>query len=134
MTTISPAVWYGRIVGIVLTLAGIVGLAMTTSQDKVAEVAGLDVNLTHNLVHLATGLVGLYVGFMALRHARSFAIVFGVVYAALGVWGLIEGGPFDPFGIFGTIDMTDTWIHLLLGIAGIGAYVASTTRTEETVV
>ena len=130
-TTASPAVMYSRIFGIVLTIVGVLGLFVTTNQDTASSLLGFDVNLTHNLVHLATGLIGVGVGFYALAYARMYAIVFGVVYTALGVWGLVEGSGFDPFGLFGSIDMADNILHLAIGVLGIGAYAASTDRTRE---
>ena len=124
-TTASPAVMYARIFGIVLTLVGVLGFLVTTNQDTTSELLGFDVNLTHNFVHLASGIVGLIAGFMVLTMARGYALVFGLVYAALGIWGLVHGDGFDPFGIFGQVDMADNILHLAIGVVGLGAYAAS---------
>ncbi len=132
--TISPAVTYARVFGVVLTLVGILGFFVTTSQDNVEPLLGFDVNLTHNLVHLATGVLGLVAGFTALRYARTYAIALGVVYTVLGVWGLVAGDGFDPFGIFGHINMADNFLHLAIGVLGIGAYVASKADDDDVVV
>ena len=127
----SPAVTYARVLGVALTLAGILGLVVNPEQDVVKSLLGLDVNLTHNIVHLATGVLGLVVGFKLLEHARTYALVFGVVYAALAIWGLSVGDGFDPFGLLGNVNMADNFLHLALGALGIGAYVASRApRTE----
>ncbi|MBC7461188.1 MAG: DUF4383 domain-containing protein [Thermoleophilia bacterium] len=130
-TTASPAVMYARIFGVVLTLAGIVGLFVNTDQNVTKSLLGFDVNLTHNFVHLATGVVGLIVGFMVLSAARTYALVFGVVYTVLAVWGLVHGNGFNPFGIFGEINRADHFLHLALGVAGVGAYIASPMATRE---
>jgi hypothetical protein len=132
-TTTSPAVMYARVFGIVLTLVGVLGLLVTTEQDSVEQLLGFDVNLTHNLVHLLTGVLGLIAGFSALVYARTYAIVLGVVYTLLGVWGLVAGDGFDPFGLFGSINMADHVLHLAIGILGIGAWVASRERDVERV-
>lgn len=129
----SLAVMYARILGIALTIAGVAGLFVTTDQDAVSQLLGLDVNLTHNIVHLATGVLGLVAGFAMLAWARTYALVFGVVYAALGVWGLFEGDTFDPLGIFGNVNMADTVLHLVLGVLGIAAYAMSRHVTRETI-
>jgi hypothetical protein len=129
-TTISPAVWYARIFGIVLTILGVVGLFLTTSQNNVEQVVGMDVNLMHNLVHLATGVLGLVVGYSMLHMARTYAIGLGLVYAVLGIWGLIEGATFDPLGLFGNINTMDTIVHLAIGVVGIAAWAMSNTDTE----
>jgi hypothetical protein len=132
-TAASPAVMYARIFGIVLTIVGILGLFVTTDQDTVESLLGFDVNLTHNLVHLGTGVLGLIAGFALLSWARAYAIVFGVVYTALALWGLVEGEGFDPFGIFGTIDMADNILHLAIGLLGIGAWAAVRDMPRERV-
>lgn len=130
-THASPAVMYARIFGIVLTLVGILGLVITTDQDTVDQLLGFDVNLTHNLVHLATGVLGLVAGFSMLMYARTYAIVLGVVYTALGIWGLTAGDGFDPFGLFGNIDMADNVLHLAIGVLGLGAFAASRETGRE---
>lgn len=130
-TTISPAVMYARVFGVVLTLVGILGLLVNAEQDTVEQLLGFDVNLTHNLVHLASGVLGLIVGFSVLAYARSYAIVLGVVYTILGVWGLTAGDNFDPFGAFGSINVADHFLHLAIGVLGIAAWVASRARGLE---
>ncbi|MBC7462000.1 MAG: hypothetical protein H7287_11610, partial [Thermoleophilia bacterium] len=59
------------------------------------------------------------------------ALVFGVVYTALAVWGFVHGDGFNPFGIFGEINMADHFLHLALGVAGVGAYIATPLATRE---
>lgn len=127
----SPAVLYAWIFGAVLTLVGVLGFFLTTSQDNVESLLGFDVNLFHNIVHLSTGVLGLIAGFMAVMYARLYAIVLGVVYTLLGVWGLAAGGVIDPFGLFGQINMADHFLHLAIGLLGIGAYVASRSRGTD---
>lgn len=131
-TTASPSVMYARIFGVVLTLVGILGLLVTTDQDTTSQLLGFEVNLTHNLVHLATGVLGLVAGFSLLVWARTYAIVLGVVYTALAIWGFIVGDGFDPFGLFGEIDMADNVLHLAIGVLGIAAYFAGERTVRET--
>lgn len=130
-TNYSPAVWYARIVGVVLLLAGILGLIINTSQNAVEPLLGLDVNLTHNFVHLLTGIIGVAIGFYALRHSRMYALVFGVVYTVLAVWGMAEGSNFNPFDLFVRINTADHILHLALGIAGIAAWAMSRDEVNE---
>jgi Domain of unknown function (DUF4383) len=130
-TTYSPSVWYARIVGIVLTLVGILGLVLTASQDNVESLLGFDVNLTHNLVHLLTGIVGIAIGYSAIKATRTFALVFGLVYTVLGVWGLAVGGDFDPLGLFGRINMADHVLHIALGVVGLAAWAMSRDEVGE---
>jgi hypothetical protein len=132
-TTTSPAVMYARVFGVVLTLVGILGFFVTTNQDVVKPLLGFDVNLTHNLVHLATGVLGLIAGFSVLTFARPYAILLGVVYTVLGVWGLAVGNGFDPFGLLGNVNVADSFLHLAIGVVGIGAWVATRETGRELV-
>ena len=129
----SPAVMYARVFGVVLTLVGILGLAINTDQETVKSLLGFDVNLTHNVVHLLTGVLGLVAGFSMLVYARAYALVLGIVYAALGIWGLAVGDGFDPFGLLGSVNMADNFLHLAIGALGIGAYVASREVTRDAI-
>ena len=130
-TTVSPAVWYARIFGIVLTLVGILGLITNTDQDTVRSLMGFDVNLTHNIVHLITGVLGLVAGFALLTWSRAYALVLGVVYAVLGIWGLLASGTFDPFNLFVLINPADNWLHLAIGVIGLVAFAMSKTVVTE---
>lgn len=127
----SPALAYAWIFGAVLTIIGLIGLVLTTSQSNVESLLGFDVNLTHNIVHLASGLAGLGAAAAGLASARIYAIVLGVVYTALALWGFVVGEGFDPFSAFGNINMADNFLHLAIGLLGIGAYVASADRKDR---
>lgn len=127
----SWALWYARIFGVVLTLIGVFGLFLTTSQSNVESLMGFDVNLTHNIVHLATGLLGLAAGWGGMLAARTYAIVLGVVYTLVGIWGFMDS---DPLGLFGNINQADNVLHLVIGIAGIAAYAMSKSDSDEVVV
>ncbi len=122
MATHSKTVLYAQVVGAVLTLVGILGLATATGTNGVEQLLGLDVNLLHNLVHLLTGLVGLVVGFKAMQHARMYALVFGVVYLVVAIDGFVGLGIGNA--LFGHVNQVDNFIHLALGVAGLGAYFA----------
>lgn len=129
-TSITPAVWYARILGIILTIVGIWGLTTGATQDVTNELMGFDVNLTHNIVHLVTGVLGLLCGFMLLTGARLYALAIGAIYLLLGVWGLFDS---DPFGLFGSINGGDNVLHLALGVVGLGAWMRSPITSRERV-
>lgn len=132
-TSTSPAIMYARIFGVVLTIAGIVGLVITTNQNVTGSLLGLDVNLTHNFVHLASGVLGLIAGFAVLTMARTYALVLGVVYTLLAIWGIAVGNGFDPLNLFVQINMADNILHLAIGGLGIGAWFASRELGRETI-
>lgn len=51
---------YAQVFGVVFTLVAVLGWF---APDMLATIIGYRVNLVYNLVHTATGLLGLYVGF-----------------------------------------------------------------------
>jgi hypothetical protein len=119
----SPAQTYALVIGLALTAAGIVGFLYSGSfgepghTDAVFGV--LDVNGWHNLVHLATGLLGLAVA-RSYGGARLYAIGSGFAYAAIAIWGLVIGGGESILGIV-PVNTEDDVLHLLIALAGLAA-------------
>lgn len=121
----SPARLYALLVGIALTLAGVTGFFYNASFDTGASVPTddafgiLTVNGWHNLLHLATGLLGLAaVGFAA----RAYALAVGVAYLVLSIWGFaeVEGGIAVLLDVL-PVNAEDNVLHLALGITGVAA-------------
>src|SRR4051795_1215103 len=86
----SPAQLYALTFGAVLTIAGIIGFFYNsdfTSDKSVRDaVFGiLDVNGWHNLVHIATGVIGL-IAASSYASARTYALFFGIAYIAIAIW------------------------------------------------
>jgi hypothetical protein len=62
---------------------------------------GMHLSMAHNLIHLISGAIALYLGLKGtLSAARLFCIVFGVVYLLLGVVGFLAGSS-APHGVAG---------------------------------
>jgi hypothetical protein len=125
----SPAMLYAGVVGATLVLAGIVGFfynADFTSDKGVRDaVFGvLDVNGWHNVVHILTGVLGLLAYGAGAYAARTYAMTFGVVYLAVAVWGFVVGDGGSILSII-PINTEDSILHLLLGVAGVGAALAT---------
>ena len=121
----TPAQLYALLVGGTLVIAGIIGFfysAKFGSPGKVRDVFGiLSVNGWHNVVHIVTGAAGL----LALGYAaRLYAGVLGVVYIGVAIWGSIIGNHSNILG-FLPVNTEDDVLHVLLGVAGIGAYLAT---------
>src|SRR5918912_1485161 len=120
----TPAQLYALLVGGTLVIAGIIGFFYSSdfaSPGKVKDVFGiLSVNGWHNVVHIATGALGLAaLGYAA---ARSYALLLGVVYIAVAVWGFILGNHENILG-FLPVNTEDDVLHALLGVAGLVAYI-----------
>jgi hypothetical protein len=104
-----------RIVGVALLIAGVAGFAAPT-------VLGLHLTTIHNIVHLLTGLIALYVGFAAgFEAARVFCIGFGAVYLLLAAAGFLAPGLVAS--VLGHAPLTadqltpDNALHVVLGAA-----------------
>jgi hypothetical protein len=126
----SPARLYATIVGAVLVIAGIIGFfysASFGSPGEVDDVLGiLSVNAWHNIVHILTGALGLLLAGYA---AREYALGLGIVYLVVAVWGFIIGSGDSILG-FIPVNTEDNFLHLILGVLGVGAALA-TPRPER---
>jgi hypothetical protein len=75
-----------RVLGVAFVLAGLGGFVMP-------HLLGFHLTTIHNLIHLASGAVALYLGFAGSAAAvRTFCIAFGAVYLALGALGFVAPG------------------------------------------
>jgi Domain of unknown function (DUF4383) len=127
----SPARLYATVVGGVLVVAGILGFfysASFGSPGEVDDVLGiLSVNAWHNIFHIVTGGIGLLVAGYA---ARQYALWLGVIYIVLTIWGFVIGSGDSILG-FIPINTEDNILHLILGVLGIGAALATPVDEER---
>jgi hypothetical protein len=111
------------VIGLSLTAAGIVGFFYSGAFDspgKVKDVFGvLSVNGWHNLVHIATGLLGLAL-WRSYGGARTYALGLGVVYTGVAIWGFVIGSGESILG-FLPVNSEDNVLHLLIALAGLFA-------------
>ena len=115
-----------KLLGVVFLVVGLAGFAKM-------DLLGTHLSLAHNIIHIASGAVALYLGFSGtLSAARLFCLAFGAVYLLLGILGFALGGP-DTSTVAGMAGMgtdpnlwkiiprqlefgrMDHIIHLLLG-------------------
>jgi hypothetical protein len=129
----SPASLYAGLIGAVLLVAGIIGFfysASFGSPGSTDAVLGiLEVNAWHNIVHILSGVLGLAAFASGPRASRTYALVFGVVYLVVAIWGFIIGSHESILG-FLPINTEDSILHLILGVLGVGAYAASDPEAE----
>jgi hypothetical protein len=123
----TPAQTYALVIGAVLTVAGILGFfysaAFGTPGETGAVLGILDVNGWHNVVHLATGLLGLAMMGNPVP-ARSYALGLGVVYLVVAVWGFAIGSGEAILTLI-PVNTADNFLHLALGVLGLAAGAAS---------
>jgi hypothetical protein len=117
----SPAKLYATLVGGVLVIAGIAGFFYSASfggPGEVDEVFGLfGVNGWHNLFHILSGALGLYLAGFA---ARRYAFWLGVAYLGIALWGFVLGSGESILGFF-PVNTEDNFLHLALGLLGVAA-------------
>jgi Domain of unknown function (DUF4383) len=125
MEASSPAKLYATLVGAVLTIAGIIGFFYSGSFGSPGEVdkvfGVLAVNGWHNVVHLATGLLGLAAAGYA---ARQYALGLGLVYIVVAIWGFIIGSGDSILSIV-PVNTPDNILHVILGLTGLAAGAAT---------
>lgn len=103
-----------KIFGVVLLLVGIAGFLSPT-------LLGMHLTPLHNIVHILTAIIALYMGFAASASAaRTFCLAFGAIYLLLAVLGFIA--PNVVASIIGaghemSASSPDHIVHLLLGAA-----------------
>jgi Domain of unknown function (DUF4383) len=121
MEAASPARLYATLVGALLVVLGIVGFFYSASFGDPGEVESalsvLEVNAWLNLLHIATGTLGLLLAGYA---SRQYALGLGAVYTVLAIWGFAIGGG-DAIGGFLPASGGDDSLHLVLGLLGLAA-------------
>ena len=103
-----------QVVGAVLTVVGIAGFFTGGS------LLGFGVNTLHNVVHLASGIAGLALGFSnGGKNAHYFNKIFGSVYLLVAVLGFVAS---DLMASLLMVNMADNLLHLVIGVvvAGVG--------------
>jgi hypothetical protein len=82
------------------------------------------VNGWHNVVHILTGVLGLLAFAAGAYAARTYAMAIGVVYLVVAAWGFMVGDGDSILSII-PVNTEDNILHLLLGVAGVGAALAT---------
>jgi Domain of unknown function (DUF4383) len=124
----TPAKLYAGVVGATLVIAGIIGFFYSSDFGSPGDVDGvfgiLDVNGWHNVVHILTGLLGLLAFTAGAYAVRQYALGLGVVYIVVAIWGFIVGDGDSILG-FLPVNTEDNFLHAILGVLGVAAYLAT---------
>lgn len=130
----TPAQTYALVFGAVLLLAGILGFfyeASFSGDDRSAVLGILDVNGIHNVIHIASGLLGLLAWRAGALASRQYALGFGLVYLVVAIWGFAVGDGGEILGLV-PVNTEDNILHVLISLLGLGAYAASGDRRPAT--
>jgi hypothetical protein len=132
---LPPAEVYVLAIGLTLVVAGIAGFFYSASfstgdgTERDAVLGILDVNGWHNLVHIASGAIGLFVA-GSYRGTRAYALGIGAVYLVVAALGFVAGDGDEIFNLI-PVNTEDNFLHLLIGIAGVGAGLATPAREPQ---
>jgi hypothetical protein len=125
----SPAQAFALVIGATLVLAGILGFFYNASFDtgdgteRDAVLGILDVNGWHNVVHIASGALGLALA-GAYDGSRLYALGLGAVYLVITLLGFLAGDGDEIFNLI-PVNTEDNVLHLLIGAAGLWAGLAT---------
>lgn len=82
----------------------------------------------HNMVHIISGALFVLIALASPSFARTFLIIFGIVYLAIGIIGLVNMETGQDMGQvlgFLHVNTNDNYLHIGLGIAILLAALAS---------
>src|SRR5215469_4589662 len=120
----------GVLWGFLFLLGGILGFVPGITNDGLFLGIFL-VNTPHGLMHIASGIIFLIASGLGARAARSWFLLFGAFYGALGVYGVWVGDGL----ICGLIsnNLYDGWGHIFLALVLllIGFAVPATAATSS---
>lgn len=104
------------IFGIAFLVIGVLGFVPQANMD--GKLLGLfAVNLMHNIVHLLSGAVALWVGLTSSYASKVYFQVFGIIYAVVAILGFFYGD--QP--ILGLVanNLADVWLHISIAVAAL---------------
>ncbi|OLB73322.1 MAG: hypothetical protein AUI14_26590 [Actinobacteria bacterium 13_2_20CM_2_71_6] len=103
--------------GAVFVLVGLAGFVVSSGHHAIGQDGGkllglFQVNVVHNLVHVAVGAVMIGAAIAGARAAKAVNLLFGVVYLVVFVFGLFAVGNSLNFL---ALNGADNGLHLVLG-------------------
>ena|SRR3989338_4031161 len=96
------------VIGVVFVLVGLLGFF----NDPLLGL--FEVDAVHNWVHLLSGVIALGMSWMGESNAKTYAKVFGVIYALVTVLGFVGSGD-TLLGVM-EINAADNLLHLVLAV------------------
>ena len=108
--------------GIVFLLIGILGFVTGVAPDGML-LGIFHVNVAHNVVHIASGIIFLIASMAGAGAPRAWFQIFGIVYAIVAIWGFAVGSGNTLWVVAN--NPADTWLHVVLAVVmlylGFGA-------------
>ena len=107
------------IFGVIFVVIGILGFVPGITDNNGMLLGIFHVNAVHNIVHLLSGIIALYVGMKSESASKTYFQVFGVIYALVAVLGFVYGDT-DILGMVAS-NMADTWLHVVIALIALYA-------------
>ena len=103
--------------GIVFVLVGILGFipGITTGDHMLLGI--FHVNAVHNVIHLLSGAIALWVSQTSYSASKTYFMVFGIIYLLVAILGFVYGDK-NILGIVSS-NMADTWLHVVIAVAAL---------------
>lgn len=126
MTAKNLAIFFG----LAFTAVGLLGFIDNPIIGE-AEGAIFHADRIHNIVHIVSGVLFLFFGLAMPASARGFMILFGIVYLALGIMGIVQFGTTGMGELLGFLHVNgpDNYLHIGLGAAILLGAAISKRRT-----
>jgi hypothetical protein len=103
--------------GVVFTVVGVLGFIPAVTPDS--HLLGIfHVDTLHNIIHLASGLLGLALASMGGAYAKKYLVGFGAVYALVALVGIVQGN--TVLGLI-EVNLADNLLHVVLAVGLLGA-------------
>jgi hypothetical protein len=122
MTTKTSAL----IIGLIFTAVGLLGF-IDNPIVGTSEKAIFHADTMHNLVHIGSAILFFLFALAAPSSTATFMVVFGIIYLAIGVLGLISFGTQGMGKVLGIlyVNGADNILHVVLGVVIFIAGIAS---------
>jgi len=109
--------------GAVFVIVGLLGFTVSGGHDVAGHTGGqllglFQVNVLHNLVHMAVGAAMIAAAIAGVRVAKSANALIGAVYLLLGIVGLAITGD-NALNII-ALNGADNGLHVVLGVVLLG--------------
>jgi len=105
------------IIGLIFVAVGLLGFVSNPVVGDSANVI-FHTDKVHNIVHIVSGALFLLVALTAPSSAGFYLKIFGIVYLALGLYGLFTMGTDETKQLLGFlhVNKADNYLHIALGI------------------
>jgi hypothetical protein len=117
------------LIGIIFIAVGLLGF-IDNPIVGTSENAIFHADTVHNMVHIISGVLFVLVAMAAPGATGGFLILFGIVYLAIGVIGLVSFGGEGMGKVLGFLHVNgaDNYLHIALGVVILLAGLATKRR------